>query len=66
VLTLERLLCNWLAGMAGRCGRANDYRLLVVDVARKGPFLEMWGVPTYITLPIVMQCCKAGTLRTTF
>jgi len=36
----------WLVGRACKSGRANDYRLVAADVW-KGPFLNMWDVPTW-------------------
>ena len=50
VLQLECLLCDWLAGRACRNGRANDYRLLVVDVASASlPAGERNRTPIFIS-----------------
>jgi len=38
VLPLACLLCYWLVSRACRHGQVNHYRLLVADIAWKGPF----------------------------
>jgi len=52
---MDCLLCDWLAGRAFRNGVANDYWLMVADIAWKEPFLNMWDVPTLAWLPYHMQ-----------
>jgi len=55
VLPLDCPLCDWLAGRACESGMANDYWLMVADIAWKELFLNMWDVPTLAWLPYHMQ-----------